>query len=136
MAYDASLPGGSWFLGTEADGFLTGWRMVEGYNRLGKEEGVMDIENLQELLAYIANDDVEQLVEADRNYGPSWCKRGGQQAFAVIWRKVDRIENILKNMDNGYDIFEAWEKDPGNIRDDIGDLRRYLLLLEEYLTRA
>lgn len=77
----------------------------------------------------------DKLHRKNEQYGESWCKRGGQQAFAVIWRKADRIESILAKMDNGYDIFAAWEENPGDIQDDIRDLRDYLLLLEEYMTR-
>jgi hypothetical protein len=96
----------------------------------------MSIEKLEERLKGIASRDIHRLVEADLTYGPSWRKRGGQQAFAVIWRKADRIENIMENMNNGFDIFQAWEENPGDIQDDIRDLRSYLLLLEEYMTRG
>lgn len=87
-------------------------------------------------LKSIANQDAVVVAAKNKQYGESWCRRGGQQAFAVIWRKADRIESILTQMNNGYDIFEAWRKNPGNVRDDIQDLRQYFLLLEEYLTRS
>jgi len=86
-------------------------------------------------LSRLATRDVATVNKKNQEYGESWCKRGGQQAFAVIWRKVDRIESILQKMHNGYDIFDAWEKNPGDVRDDIRDLRQYLLLLEEYMER-
>lgn len=86
-------------------------------------------------LLTIARRDAEYVAKRNAEYGESWCKRGGQQAFAVIWRKVDRIESIMQKMGNGYDIFAAWEQNPGDVRDDIRDLRQYLLLLEEYLER-
>jgi hypothetical protein len=83
----------------------------------------------------LAHDDASIVYDKNIQYGESWCKRGGQQAFAVIWRKVDRIESIMSQMANGYDIFEAWDKNPGDVRDDIRDLRQYLLLLEERMIR-
>jgi len=86
-------------------------------------------------LLQIADHDAKTVYKKNQEYGDSWCKRGGPQAFSVIWRKVDRIESILKQMDNGYDIFEAWDVNPGDVRDDIRDLRAYLLLLEEYMIR-
>ena len=91
--------------------------------------------NLLPRLQKIAEIDAFVVAKRNSEYGESWCKRGGQQAFAVIWRKVDRIESILEKEAMGYDIFQAWIKNPGNVRDDIQDLRQYLLLLEEFLTR-
>lgn len=90
---------------------------------------------LRHRLEEIAMKSVQVLAIKNKQYGESWCKRGGQQAFAVIVRKWDRIEAILQQMENGYDIFEAWNKNPGDVRDDIRDLRDYLFLLEEYMTR-
>ena len=78
--------------------------------------------------------DAETLIRKNAEYGESWCKRGGEQAFAVIWRKVDRIENIAQRQGH-YDIFKLWVDNPGDIRDDIRDLRQYLLLLEERMIR-
>ena len=75
--------------------------------------------------------DAKILVIKGKLYGDSWKKRGGGQAFAVFARKWDRIENIVKDMD--YDVFRAWQGDIGEIRDDIQDLRRYLMLVEEHM---
>lgn len=90
---------------------------------------------MESRLLSIARADAGYVAQRNLEYGESWCKRGGQQAFAVIWRKVDRIESIMEKMNNGYDIFAAWRENPGNVRDDILDLRQYLLLLQEYLER-
>jgi len=90
---------------------------------------------LRQRLEEIAMSDCSFVARKNLEYGESWAKRGGQQAFAVIWRKADRVEAILEQMDNGYDIFEAWERNPGNVIDDIRDLRQYLLLLEEKMRR-
>ena len=72
---------------------------------------------------------------APEEYGDSWCKRGGVGAFMMAARKWDRIENTVKQVN--WEIFEAVGRDrrPEGILDDIGDLRRYLLLIEEYVTR-
>ena len=87
-------------------------------------------------LQLIASNDAIYVAKRDDEYGHSWRRRGGGQAFAVIWRKSDRIEAILKRMANGYDIFNAWTRDEAGIRDDIRDLRQYLLLLEEHCTNG
>ena len=84
-------------------------------------------------LENIGINDAMTLVMKGKTYGDSWRKRGGGQAFAVLARKWDRIENILEPME--YDIFQAWVSNPGDIVDDIRDLRRYLMLVEEHMTK-
>jgi hypothetical protein len=76
--------------------------------------------------------DIEQLRRKDAEYGGSWCKRGGQGAFFMLARKWDRIE-IQMNAAKG--LRRALENDnrQEGILDDIGDLRRYLLLVLAYL---
>lgn len=85
----------------------------------------------------IANTDFEVLKakNAPEEYGDSWCRRGGIGAFMMVARKWDRLENVAKEV--GWDIFAAAEKDcrPEGVLDDIRDLRRYLILIEEYVTR-
>jgi hypothetical protein len=91
----------------------------------------------------VAANDVLCLNERDHIYGSSWKKRGGVGAFMMLARKWDRLENILsKNVHtpgfgtaNKYDIFEFLELNPGNVLDDVRDLRRYLLLVESELLR-
>jgi len=84
----------------------------------------------------ICDEDVQVLVKKNASYGSSWRKRGGVGAFMMLARKWDRIENICSQ--HGYDILElgicevAHETKDG-ILDDIADLRRYLLLVEEHI---
>lgn len=84
----------------------------------------------------IAERDVDALQKAGQSYGDSWKSRGGVGAFMMLARKWDRIENQVKA--TGYDVFEAYKQDPtaDGILDDIQDLRRYLLLVEEEITRG
>jgi hypothetical protein len=91
----------------------------------------MEPENLRKL----TEEDIECLVKAERSYGDSWKKRGGIGAFMMLARKWDRLEN--KTDEYGWDIFEAIQDDnrPEGILDDIRDLRRYLLLVEEEMER-
>ncbi len=88
----------------------------------------------QHILTKIVSQDVKHLVEAEKAYGDSWKKRGGSGAFFVLARKWDRIENQCRQ--KGYDIFEANNTFEGKdgLLDDIQDLRRYLILVEEHVT--
>jgi len=83
----------------------------------------------------LVEDDVRELVHAEKSYGDSWRKRGGVGAFMMLARKWDRIENQTNK--EGYDIFDTIAKDPTNtgILDDIRDLRRYLILVEDFMTK-
>ena len=83
----------------------------------------------------IARNDVAKLKVAEKSYGVSWRKRGGMGAFMMLARKWDRIENQVKA--ENYDIFSSYEKDKREegLLDDIQDLRRYLLLVEEHITQ-
>tara|TARA_R110000796_G_scaffold76796_4_gene171661 strand:+ start:2359 stop:2679 length:321 start_codon:yes stop_codon:yes gene_type:complete len=78
----------------------------------------------------IAQNDLHSLIESEKSYGDSWKRRGGTGAFMMLARKFDRIEQQSKVCN--YDIFEAGGKYNGEdgLLDDIGDLRRYLLLVE------
>ena len=78
----------------------------------------------------IAQDDINSLIESEKSYGDSWKRRGGTGAFMMLARKFDRIEQQSK--DCNYDVFEAGGKYTGEdgLLDDIGDLRRYLFLVE------
>jgi hypothetical protein len=84
-------------------------------------------------LANLGNADVTALMKAEKSYGISWKKRGGVGAFMMLARKWDRIENQVKN--HGWDIFATVKKDtrPEGILDDIRDLRRYLLLVDDFI---
>jgi|TARA_R100001163_G_C5010270_1_gene156448 hypothetical protein len=84
----------------------------------------------------IALNDAECLDQAEKSYGDSWRKRGGVGAFMMLARKWDRIE--LQVQTHNYDVFKAYASDPRDegILDDIQDLRRYLLLVEEHITKG
>ena len=86
------------------------------------------------LIQNLANIDVAKLKHAQESYGDSWRSRGGVGAFMMLARKWDRIENQVSK--DGYDIFKTINNDPSisGILDDIRDLRRYLLLVEGYVT--
>ena len=95
----------------------------------GKEMG------LHEEIMEIASNDAEALVNSQKSYGDSWKKRGGVGAFMMLARKWDRLETQVK--DFNYDIFDAIYENPSSegIMDDIGDLRRYLFLVEAEIRR-
>ena len=88
------------------------------------------------LVEEVAKIDVEKLHKAEQSYGNSWKKRGGIGAFMMLARKWDRIENQVTK--DGYDIFESIYNDPSDtgILDDIRDLRRYLLLVEGFMSNG
>ena len=73
--------------------------------------------------------DVEHLRVKDAQYGGSWQKRGGPGAFFAAARKWDRLEQSIKTYGS---LAEAFARDtrPEGILDDVGDLRRYLVLWE------
>lgn len=86
-------------------------------------------------LKNIATNDVNVLAEKGKAYGDSWRKRGGVGAFMMLARKWDRIEQQVGACQ--YDVFQACAADnhgTDNLLDDIADLRRYLLLVEEHVT--
>jgi hypothetical protein len=74
---------------------------------------------------------VDTAIQKDKEYGASWCKRGGIGAWFTTVRKFDRIATQLGNVDN-----DLWD-----IRGDVGstealeetliDAVNYLLLIEE-----
>ena len=84
------------------------------------------------LIQQLADKDVKTLISKGETYGDSWRKRGGIGAFMMLSRKWDRIEVMSK--ENGYDIFKTASANQGDILDDIGDLRAYLLLVEAHVT--
>ena len=95
-----------------------------------------------ERLAAIATQDVQRLAVAYLKYGDSWRKRGGQEAFYNVSRKVDRMEVACEKVNR--DLFEAIRQNPASdgtiggkdgLLDDLRELRHYLLLVEEFITR-
>ena len=83
-----------------------------------------------EKMKEIAQNDLEALKRAETSYGDSWKRRGGVGAFMMLARKFDRIEHQAAK--HGWDIFRAGEvyKGEAGLLDDIRDLRRYLILVE------
>ena len=81
----------------------------------------------------IAQKDLEALSRAETSYGDSWRRRGGVGAFMMLAPKFDRIEHQSEK--HGWDVFKAGEVYVGEagLLDDIRDLRRYLLLVEDYI---
>ena len=72
--------------------------------------------------------DVTVIREKDREYGGSWHKRGGQGAFFMLARKWDRIVEGVKKFGSFEAILAADKREEG-VLDDLGDLRRYLVLV-------
>jgi hypothetical protein len=85
--------------------------------------------------ADVAMRDVEELQVKNANYGESWKRRGGVGAFMMLARKWDRIDNILGHTGGGATLQHLINQNPGDVLDDIGDLRRYLLLVEDEAAR-
>ena len=81
----------------------------------------------------LAQADILSLIESEKSYGDSWKRRGGTGAFMMLARKFDRIEQQAENCN--YDVFVAGNRFGGEdgLLDDIGDLRRYLFLVEHHI---
>lgn len=75
--------------------------------------------------------DSQQLFIKEKEYGGSWCKRGGIGAFFVAVRKLDRIENQI-NKRGTLALALEHDKRAEGIRDDLCDLRCYLILWESW----
>lgn len=88
----------------------------------------------RELLESIAENDLAVLESKRVEYGDSWKQRGGIGAFFAFVRKWDRIEQKARAYK--YDVFRACMQNADvmaldeSYLDDIGDLRRFLLLVE------
>ena len=92
--------------------------------------------NKWEAMLAIAQKDLDALKRAEESYGDSWRRRGGVGAFMMLARKFDRIEHQCEK--HGWNIFEAGEafKGEAGLLDDIRDLRRYLILVEDFVLRT
>ena len=110
------------------------------------EPGLSDERDMPQVqlqrLRRLAEEDVLALAQAHQKYGDSWRKKGGIGAYFTLSRKIDRYERACEQ--NGFDLFQAVRNTPASdgtvqgkdgLLDDVRDLRRYLSLVEEYLTR-
>lgn len=95
--------------------------------------------DLPHLLGLAAHD-ADELEASEGAYGPSWKRRGGAGAFFQVTRKWDRLEGLCKGIGTA-DVLHAIRTYQGSYGDplvnDVGDLRRYLILwLSEGAARA
>jgi hypothetical protein len=94
---------------------------------------------LERQILMIQETDLRVIEEKDATYKGSWHKRGGVGAFMMLARKWDRLEQIAQA--NGYDIFKViaelnkYSHAEGGLYAEIGDLRRYLLLVEAFMAK-
>jgi hypothetical protein len=97
-----------------------------------KEKDTMDPKWVE--MKELAQADLLNLIDSQQTYGDSWKRRGGVGAFMMLARKFDRIEQQSKT--ESWDIFKAAQTFNGEtgLIDDIRDLRRYLLLVDHFLT--
>jgi hypothetical protein len=95
----------------------------------------LDVAGQDDPLVVVALRDAAELREKNAAYGESWKRRGGIGAFMMLARKWDRIDNILAPLGGGQALDLALQRNPGDVLDDIGDLRRYLLLVEDEALR-
>jgi len=86
-------------------------------------------------LGDICRKDVATLIEKEKSYKGSWKKRGGVGAYMMLARKWDRLEAFCETHKDKWDLFTAAEADTREepLLEDIGDLRRYLMLVEAEL---
>lgn len=85
----------------------------------------------------ICERDVEELRLKDASYGSSWKKRGGVGAFMMMARKWDRLPQQIapyaNNLMRAMHADEYRDNRSDGIWDTVGDLRRYLILIEAEL---
>lgn len=107
--------------------------MEELETKLAERKDLPQPESFRDRLRNITVADVTGLDRARLSYGDSWKRRGGVGAYMMLARKWDRLENAVQR--HNWDVFEAAAADrrPEGLVDDIRDLRRYLLLVEEEL---
>lgn len=93
-----------------------------------------DRDRILKRIREIGQQDLFVLDEKGKSYGASWRAWGGAGAFINMARKWDRLVVAVVAADTN--IFHAYARDQReeSILDDVRDLRRYLLLIEEHLT--
>lgn len=98
----------------------------------------------EQRLKALVSKDVERLLAGRQKYGDSWRKRGGREAYFNVTRKIDRMERACEQAKVDCDLFAAIKANPASdgdvagkdgLLDDLRELRHYLLLCEEFITR-
>lgn len=92
-----------------------------------------DLERSKEQWYRTATRDVDVLCDKETQYKGSWKRRGGTGAYENLCRKWDRIEAAVAEYGNNIFMAAAGDERHESILDDIGDLRRYLMLVEAEL---
>ena len=93
----------------------------------------------------VVNEDVRFIKEREKLYKGSWCKSGGRSSWFMLVRKMDRLQEMMKMSDSSLqeamiadDIFKKIEANPSGddstILAEVRDLRRYLTLVEAYVS--
>lgn len=103
---------------------------MSGFCTSFREHSRMLIALLYEVHPGSAVADCEQIRAKDKAYGGSWHRRGGTGAFHALARKGDRIVEQFRL----YGTIERarLEDKTESIDDTLGDLRRYLILVEAW----
>ena len=103
---------------------------------------MLEFKLIQDRLRAILDADLAALAAGHAKYGESWRVKGGAGAYFTLSRKVDRYEHACKKA--GWDVFRAIGENPATdgtrggkdgLLDDIRDMRHYLALIEEFITR-
>lgn len=82
----------------------------------------------------LAHGCVDIAVAKDREYGASWCIRGGIGAWFTTVRKFDRIINQLKLVENNLWDIRGDVNSTEALEETLLDAVNYLLLIEEKRT--
>ncbi len=102
--------------------------------RVGGYADLLPLSNTDLMTAHAldaAKQDQTVLIGKGLHYGDSWKRRGGVGAFMMLARKWDRMENLLSTSGSGPTLLATLQHNPGQVQDDVHDLRRYLLLVED-----
>lgn len=103
---------------------------------------MQEFKPIQDRLSAILDRDLEALAEGYKKYGESWRRKGGPGAYFTLSRKIDRYEHACEQ--SAWDVFRAIRNNPSSegtmggkdgLLDDIRDMRHYLALIEEFITR-
>lgn len=103
-----------------------GYDVLSSY--YGDEHMVRLVEFLYRVPGVDWRRDCETLRSKDKEYGGSWCRRGGQGAFAMVARKFDRIDNAIQKFQTLSELIAQDQREEG-VLDDLQDMRCYLLLI-------